>query len=177
MQVGLGVAVGSIDVIHTAGQPAADGYSDRLGHPRQRLFRLQGRQHQLYTRAGVFDFEEAGWLVAPNGMRVAGWNADSDGSIDTNQALQEIRVPSVRRCRPGSDGKRVLGRQPRRGERRRLSRLEDRGSRSTRWGTASSHPRVHKDADNEWSWEAQDDHGQSASADYGTIWSLTPTER
>src|SRR5690606_11158824 len=50
-------------------------------------------EHQLYTRAGVFDLEETGWLVSPaTGLRVAGWNA-VEGVIDTNQPIQEIRVP------------------------------------------------------------------------------------
>ena len=45
----------------------------------------------MYTRAGAFNFDEAGWLVAPNGMRVAGWNADN-GVINTSSPIEEIRI-------------------------------------------------------------------------------------
>lgn len=93
VQVGLGVQVGSIDVIHTAGSPQPTGIQTDLAMNGNGFFVLKDGEHQLYTRAGVFDFDEAGWLGSPaTGMRVAGWNA-VDGVIDTNQPLQEIRVP------------------------------------------------------------------------------------
>ncbi len=91
MQVGLGVQVASIDVIHTPGSPQPTGVQTDLSIAGNGFFVLKDGNRQVYTRAGAFDFDEAGWLVAPNGMRVAGWNADN-GVINTSSPIEEIRI-------------------------------------------------------------------------------------
>ncbi|MFS8524354.1 MAG: flagellar hook protein FlgE [Limnochordales bacterium] len=93
VQVGLGVRVASIDIIHTAGSPQPTGLQTDLAMNGNGFFVLKEGEQLLFTRAGVFDLDEAGWLVSKaTGLRVAGWNA-VEGVVDTNQPIEEIRVP------------------------------------------------------------------------------------
>lgn len=91
VQIGLGVQIGSIDVIHTPGSPQPTGVQSDLAISGNGFFVLLDGERQLYTRAGAFSLDEAGWLIAPNGMRVAGWNA-VEGVINTNQPIEAIRI-------------------------------------------------------------------------------------
>jgi flagellar hook protein FlgE len=71
-QIGLGMSVASVDVLHTLG----------------------GGAERYYTRAGMFTLERDGRLVYPsNGMLLMGWMADDEGVIDTNQPLTGITLP------------------------------------------------------------------------------------
>ncbi len=46
-----------------------------------------------YTRAGSFQTDANGYLVTANGDLVQGWNSNSVGQIDTNQAVSNIVIP------------------------------------------------------------------------------------
>src|SRR5690606_23788409 len=93
-QVGLGVQLGTIDVIHSPGNLQPTGVATDLAIRGNGFFILMDGSQQYYTRAGVFDFDQEGWLVSKaSGMRVAGWNADPvSGLVDTNKPLEEIKI-------------------------------------------------------------------------------------
>src|SRR5690606_34088975 len=55
---------------------------------------------RYYTRAGMFGLDEDGWLVAPNGMRVMGWSADTQGNIQVNGPLTGIQIPEGQTIQP-----------------------------------------------------------------------------
>ena len=93
-QVGLGVQIGSIDVLHTAGNLQPTGITTDLAIRGNGFFVLLDGAQQLYTRAGVFDFDQEGWLVSKaTGMRVAGWNA-VNGVVNPNGPIEAIRIAS-----------------------------------------------------------------------------------
>ena len=93
-QVGLGVQIGSIDVLHTAGNLQPTGLTTDLAIRGNGFFVVLDGSEQLYTRAGVFDFDQEGWLVSKaTGMRVGGWNA-VDGVVNPNGPIQAIQIAS-----------------------------------------------------------------------------------
>ncbi len=93
-QVGLGVQLGSIDVIHAAGNLQPTGVTTDLAVRGNGFFVVLDGEHQYYTRAGLFDFDEAGWLVSKtSGMKVAGWNAQG-GVVDPDKPIEAIRISS-----------------------------------------------------------------------------------
>jgi len=76
--VGLGVALNSIDVIHSQGAAAASGNSTDLMIQGDGFFRVSpdGGDTIFYTRAGAFHFDNEGYLVNGDGLKVL----DIDGS-------------------------------------------------------------------------------------------------
>lgn len=94
MQVGLGVGVASIDTIFTDGSFQPTGKQTDLSIQGQGFFVLSNGSSQIYTRAGNFDFDEAGnYLVPGTGYRVMGWMADANGNINTASDIQAIQLP------------------------------------------------------------------------------------
>lgn len=77
-QIGLGVGVGSTDLITDDGSFQMTGRALDLAIQGSGLFILKGDDGNiLYTRAGSFDWNTDGYLFNPaNGMRVQGWMAD-----------------------------------------------------------------------------------------------------
>ena len=75
-QVGLGVTLGSIDVMHTQGAAAATGNGTDLMIQGDGFFRVSpdGGTTIYYTRAGAFHFDAEGYLVTPDGMKVLNIN-------------------------------------------------------------------------------------------------------
>jgi len=93
-QVGLGVQLGTIDVIHSPGNLQPTGITTDLAIRGNGFFIVLEGDQQFYTRAGVFDFDQEGWLVSKaSGMRVAGWNA-VNGAVDTDKPVEAIRISS-----------------------------------------------------------------------------------
>lgn len=96
-QVGLGVTTASIDTIFNAGSLQNTGVKSDVAIAGNGFFVLRNGTENLFTRAGAFDIDAEGWLVNPaNGMRVQGWNAETDGTnIFVNQtgAIEDLRVP------------------------------------------------------------------------------------
>uniref|UniRef100_UPI0035B54A58 flagellar hook protein FlgE n=1 Tax=Symbiobacterium terraclitae TaxID=557451 RepID=UPI0035B54A58 len=82
-QIGLGVAVGSTDLITDDGAFQMTGRSLDLAISGAGLFVLKGANGEiLYSRAGAFDWNAEGYLFSPAlGMKVQGWMADADGVI------------------------------------------------------------------------------------------------
>ncbi len=96
MQIGLGVGVGSTDVIMDDGSFQMTGRALDLAIQGSGLFVLKGADgNQLYTRSGNFDWNTDGFLFSPsNGMRVQGWMADPTGKIGRTDmgTLTDIRM-------------------------------------------------------------------------------------
>jgi flagellar hook protein FlgE len=75
-EVGLGMSVASIDTVHTQGSLQTTGIGTDLAISGNGFFILDNAGQQLFTRAGAFSVDAAGYLVNPaNGMRVQGWMA------------------------------------------------------------------------------------------------------
>lgn len=93
-QIGLGVNVESIDLIFTDASPQSTGKNTDLALAGEGLFYLREGNQSYYTRNGSFLFDEQGnYVMAGTGLRVQGWNASSDGVINTNGATTDINVP------------------------------------------------------------------------------------
>ncbi|MDT3699250.1 MAG: flagellar hook protein FlgE [Thermincola sp.] len=92
-QVGLGVTVGSIDIVHTQGSSETTGKTTDMMVDGDGLFIVANGSNKYYTRGGNFDFDAAGSLINGNGLQVQGWNADATtGAIDTTQLISGIVV-------------------------------------------------------------------------------------
>ncbi|NCC80701.1 MAG: flagellar hook protein FlgE [Clostridia bacterium] len=99
MQVGLGVTVGSIDVVHSPGSPQSTGRSMDMSIEGEGYFVIGLGSDNYYTRAGNFGFDSENNLVASNGMKVKGWTAAVDASnnfnLDTSQAIAPINLTAL----------------------------------------------------------------------------------
>ncbi|MCG0278123.1 MAG: flagellar hook-basal body complex protein, partial [Thermanaeromonas sp.] len=69
-QIGLGVTLNSIDVIHTQGAAAYTGNGTDLMIQGDGFFVVTDGNNYFYTRAGAFHFDDQGYLVNADGMRV-----------------------------------------------------------------------------------------------------------
>lgn len=91
-QVGLGVNVGSIDLIFTDSSPQSTGKNTDLALTGNGLFCLKDGTQSYFTRNGSFLFDEQGhYVMSGTGFRVQGWNA-VDGVINTNGATTDVIV-------------------------------------------------------------------------------------
>lgn len=94
VQVGLGMNLSSIDVLHTQGNLQNTGKITDCAIQGDGFFVLSDGGREYYTRAGNFNLERDGRLVnASNGMMVRGWLADNMGNINTNTPLDNIQIP------------------------------------------------------------------------------------
>jgi len=92
-QVGLGVTVGSIDIVHTQGSSESTGKTTDMMIDGDGLFVVADGSTKQYTRAGNFDFDSSGSLINSNGLQVQGWNANATtGAIDTTQPASAIAI-------------------------------------------------------------------------------------
>lgn len=83
MQVGMGMAVASIDTVFTDGAPQATGKQTDLAISGQGFFQLSSDNGvtKTYTRDGAFDFDTEGNYVVPNtGYKVLGYQIDALGN-------------------------------------------------------------------------------------------------
>lgn len=93
-QIGLGVNVESVDLLFSDSSPQQTGKNTDIALSGNGLFALKNGNQSFYTRNGAFAFDESGYYVMPgNGLRVQGWNATSDGVINTNGTAVDIVVP------------------------------------------------------------------------------------
>lgn len=100
-QVGYGVQLGSIDVIHTEGNIQLTGNPTDLAIKGNGFYILKSSNEitdlidgqYVYTRAGNFGIDSDGNLIyKPNGLKVQGWRADRRGVVDTNDVLMDISL-------------------------------------------------------------------------------------
>jgi len=93
-QVGLGVRVAGITTSFTQGASQTTGRSTDMMIQGDGFFVVRKGAETYYTRAGSFDFDATGQMVLPGeGALVQGWAA-VNGVVDTNAALQDLRVPA-----------------------------------------------------------------------------------
>ena len=92
IQLGLGARVGAIDGVFTQGASQLTGRPTDLAIQGEGFFILDAAGERLYTRAGSFNFDSVGNLVAAGGARVLGWQA-VDGVIDLGSPLAAIELP------------------------------------------------------------------------------------
>ena len=95
-QVGLGVSVASIDVLHTqSGAQRTDKATD-LAIEGDGFFVVSDGVTNFYTRAGNFDIDPQGYLVSATGLKVQGWtNRNIDGEIITTGTTNEINLANL----------------------------------------------------------------------------------
>ena len=95
MQVGLGVAVGSVSPSFSQG--AVEATRDPMNAAIQGagFFMVKSGSDVSYTRAGNFTFDNNGVLVTTGGLKVQGWTAvnAATGAIVTTGAPGDISVP------------------------------------------------------------------------------------
>jgi len=90
-QIGLGVQVAGISTNFAQGSAQATGRPTDMMISGDGFFVVQKGGENLYTRAGSFDFDATGRLVAPGGALVMGWTA-TGGAINTGTALGPITL-------------------------------------------------------------------------------------
>lgn len=97
MQVGLGVTIGSIDTDHTQGTRQTTGKTEDLSIEGNGFFVLRSGNSIVYTRAGVFDRDENGYLSVPGtGMKVQGWvNGQLQDIVLTNGIAYSAEPTSI----------------------------------------------------------------------------------
>jgi len=99
-QIGLGMTISSVDTIFTAGSLQTTDNPTDLAIQGDGFFIVSNGTQVYYTRDGSFSMSADGSLVTSGGYRVQGWLADSDGNIDTTQALQNIVIPVGTQMKP-----------------------------------------------------------------------------
>ncbi len=93
-QVGLGMAVAGIDVIHTQGNLQSTGRLTDMAIQGDGFFVMSDGARQFFTRDGAFDISLDGSLVnASTGFKVMGWQADANGVVDTTTAITAVAIP------------------------------------------------------------------------------------
>jgi len=92
-QVGLGVKVAATTTNWTQGATQNTGRSTDFMIEGDGFFVTRAGTESLYTRAGSFDFDGVGKLVAPNGAVLQGWMADANGVVNTNGPAGDLSVP------------------------------------------------------------------------------------
>jgi len=103
MQLGLGLAVGSVDTITTRGSVQRTDNPTDLSIEGEGFFILKGGSGDLFkfTRAGNFGIDKLGNLVSSGGLNVYGWQdyggaAQADGTykFDTEKPVEPINIYS-----------------------------------------------------------------------------------
>ena len=93
-QIGLGVGIGSVDLVFTDGSPQATGKNSDIALSGNGLFVVKNGNSTYYTRDGAFEYDANGYYVLPgSGYKVQGWNA-VNGSLNTNSLPTDIIVPA-----------------------------------------------------------------------------------
>lgn len=93
-QVGLGVQVAGISTNFSQGSAQSTGRAEDFMIAGDGFFVTQLGGETRYTRAGTFDFDSLGRLVAPGGALVQGWTA-VNGVITEGGAVGPVTLPSA----------------------------------------------------------------------------------
>lgn len=166
-QVGLGVALGSIDVIHSPGGTQGTSSETDLAIEGTGFFILGEGDQQYFTRAGMFEFDGAGNLSAKNGLPVMGYLADDQGRIVDSGRLEQLTITDdMRTTKPQPTSEVVLN-----GNITSFTEVGDKVSRmATVYDSLGGTHRVvvdfEKSGNNEWNWTARletDDPDDAAS--------------
>jgi flagellar hook protein FlgE len=94
IQIGSGMNIGSIDQLFTQGSLESTGQNTDLAIQGDSFFVLSDGTKQVYTRAGNFQLDANGRLIAPgNGFVVQGINADALGNFSSSSSVSGIQLP------------------------------------------------------------------------------------
>lgn len=94
IQIGLGMNIASIDQDFTQGNLEATGVTTDLAIQGDGFFAVSDGNRTFYTRAGNFQLDADGRMVAPtNGFVVQGILADSSGALPSASAVGDIILP------------------------------------------------------------------------------------
>ncbi|MGB9779302.1 flagellar basal-body rod protein FlgF [Caldanaerobacter sp.] len=83
-QIGLGVAIASIDTLFTRGGAQRTDNPTDLSIDGNGFFIVSNGESILYTRAGNFSFDSHGDLVTPDGYKVLGWMSTDGKTVNTD---------------------------------------------------------------------------------------------
>ena len=75
-QVGLGMAIASVDVMQQRGSVQRTDNMTDLAIDGEGFFTLSDGDSRFFTRAGNLRMDVGGYLTVPNGMKVLGWSGD-----------------------------------------------------------------------------------------------------
>ena len=94
IQFGLGVQVNSVNQNFAQASFQSTGSALNMALQGNGFFTLQTvRGQQVFSRAGNFSQNNAGYLVGPDGSMVMGWNRDpTTGTVNTSSALAPILI-------------------------------------------------------------------------------------
>ena len=93
-QIGLGMTVAGIDVLHTQGNLQSTGKLTDMAIQGDGFFVLGNGNQQFFTRDGAFDIALDGTLENPaSGLKVQGWTADAQGGMDTTIPIGDLSIP------------------------------------------------------------------------------------
>ncbi len=101
-QIGLGINLASIDTFHKRGSVERTDYMLDLAIEGNGFFVVSDGTAPKFTRAGNFSRDTEGNIVNGNGLRVLGWMADDDGTIDTTVSPGTIQIPKDLQMQPKS---------------------------------------------------------------------------
>jgi flagellar hook protein FlgE len=94
IQIGSGMNIGSIDQLFTQGSLESTGQTTDLAIQGDAMFVVSDGTRRFYTRAGNFQLDADGRLIAANnGFVVQGINADSSGTFSTASTIGGIILP------------------------------------------------------------------------------------
>jgi len=94
IQLGLGMAVGSIDTLTTQGNLESTGQITDLAIEGNSYFVVSNGTGDYYTRMGAFQFDSNGRVVLPtNGMILQGKMAAQDGTFPVGTKVGDITIP------------------------------------------------------------------------------------
>lgn len=93
LQIGLGARIGAISGVFSQGASQVTGRTTDLAIQGDGFFILDTAGARTYTRAGNFNFDGAGNMVAAGGGRVVGWVADAVGNVDFSKPATPIQLP------------------------------------------------------------------------------------
>jgi len=94
MQVGLGVSVGSVDVMTGQGNLQNTGRIFDLAIEGNAFFGVSDGNGTYYTRNGAFQLDSEGYIILPtNGMVLQGKMADTFGNFPPGTAIGNLQIP------------------------------------------------------------------------------------
>jgi flagellar hook protein FlgE len=94
-QIGLGVQVATIDVMHTKGTPQYTGYAMDLSIDGDGYFTISDGAEMTYTRAGNLYLDSSNYLVDANGNYVMCVPPAVTGTTYTPAQLQRLLIPTT----------------------------------------------------------------------------------
>lgn len=94
-QIGLGVQIATIDVMHGKGTPQYTGNAMDLSIDGDGYFIISDGSQKTYTRAGNFYTDAQNYLVDANGCYVMGFDLDATGSIQYDAVTGEPLMEKV----------------------------------------------------------------------------------